>query len=459
MSLYNYLPGAKACIRIAGVKDEDHVLIITDLPMLADYIGEAIKKYKIKCECGIIYIPQFMRPMKKLPDCLEKSILASNVVFTILEGKEEETAFRKSIVQLATGKRKIFNMISVKEEMFRSYGALSLSKDEFNEMVELTKKFALVLTMARGAKIQSAIYGETNLEINLEGSMKPAIISTGAVLEGSWGNLPSGEAFILPRKAEDNGKMIVDGAITYLGPLIDPIKFEVIDNKINLIEANNRNNRGARKFKALIEKIRNEAKKNGEDTSNITRVCEFGIGTNPKAGAREVIEIEKIRGTIHIGIGDNSQFGGPIRAPSHIDMVITSPIVTIDRKYTIIDRGFVKTPIIENYLSISYESFPDRLPPNSKIKVKDKGAVGVYETYLEKVWKDNRGNKFSWKIGDDETARMVRDIWDSIDKEREQEYRKLCKLCKKYDESIVCQLINVLNRYDVIEIVPQTSWS
>jgi leucyl aminopeptidase (aminopeptidase T) len=66
-----------------------------------------------------------------------------------------------------------------------------------------------------------------------------------------------------------------------------------------------------------------------EDT-NCRNIAELGIGTNDKASRPDnVLEAEKILGTIHIALGDNSGFGGLVSAPFHEDYVFYKPTVTL----------------------------------------------------------------------------------------------------------------------------------
>ncbi len=74
----------------------------------------------------------------------------------------------------------------------------------------------------------------------------------------------------------------------------------------------------------------------GEDGTN---VAELGIGTNDSARLTgNILEDEKILGTIHVAFGDNHSFGGNIRVPSHQDGVVMAPTVTIDGT-TVLDGG------------------------------------------------------------------------------------------------------------------------
>jgi aminopeptidase len=66
----------------------------------------------------------------------------------------------------------------------------------------------------------------------------------------------------------------------------------------------------------------------GEKAHNI---AEFGIGINPEARLiGNVLEDEKVGGTVHIALGDNSTFGGDVIAGIHLDGIITKPRIFVD---------------------------------------------------------------------------------------------------------------------------------
>ena len=60
-------------------------------------------------------------------------------------------------------------------------------------------------------------------------------------------------------------------------------------------------------------------------------LAELGIGTNPNARRPDnVLEAEKIKGTVHVAIGDNAHMGGRVEADFHEDFVLPQPDLYLD---------------------------------------------------------------------------------------------------------------------------------
>lgn len=72
---------------------------------------------------------------------------------------------------------------------------------------------------------------------------------------------------------------------------------------------------------------------------NARMIGEFGLGTNPAARlSPEVLEAEKVFGTCHLALGNNSGFGGIISVPFHSDGIILQPTVAIDGRVIVRDN-------------------------------------------------------------------------------------------------------------------------
>jgi len=95
--------------------------------------------------------------------------------------------------------------------------------------------------------------------------------------------------------------------------------------------------KGSEPYLKIIANKLNEKKEN-------RNIAELGIGTNDKAKRPDnILESEKIMGTIHIAFGDNSSFGGKVSTPFHQDFVFFYPTVTLisksGKKRLLIQKG------------------------------------------------------------------------------------------------------------------------
>lgn len=133
---------------------------------------------------------------------------------------------------------------------------------------------------------------------------------------GAFGNLPCGEGFIAPIEGTAEGRLIVDGTIAAIGRVAEPVELDVEGG--NLVAAS-----GA-EGERLLELLR----PHGEGATN---VAELGVGTNEKAQLTgELLEDEKILGTIHVAFGASAAIGGTIQVPVHLDCVVLEPDLAID---------------------------------------------------------------------------------------------------------------------------------
>ena len=131
---------------------------------------------------------------------------------------------------------------------------------------------------------------------------------------GCFGNLPAGEAYFAPLEGESHGVMVVEWGPT--SKLAHPLTLTIADGRVIRIQ-------GEDPLRARLEArfAENEACRN---------LAELGIGTNDKASRPDnVLEAEKILGTIHLALGDNTGFGGVVAAPFHEDYVFYQPTVTL----------------------------------------------------------------------------------------------------------------------------------
>ena len=130
---------------------------------------------------------------------------------------------------------------------------------------------------------------------------------------GSFGNLPAGEVYLAPLEGTSEGVMVLEYGPTR--KLTSPLELIVRNGMVTDI-------RGDEPLREWLEHRFAESEKN-------RNIAELGIGTNDRATRPDnILEAEKILGTIHIALGDNSGFGGTVQTPFHEDYVFYRPTLT-----------------------------------------------------------------------------------------------------------------------------------
>jgi len=185
---------------------------------------------------------------------------------------------------------------------------------DYRQIAARTLRICALMEAARAIRVTAP--AGTDITLPIEG--RKAHASTGIFREkGQWGNLPTGEAYLAPVEGRSRGVVVVDGSMASVGMVRRPIRITVEGGYATAIEGGEE----AAKLRALLEP-------HGKDAYT---VAEFGIGTNDKAILTgNILEDEKVMGTIHIAFGDNKSMGGSVRVASHLDGLVTKPSVWFD---------------------------------------------------------------------------------------------------------------------------------
>ncbi len=230
-----------------------------------------------------------------------------DVVIALPYYSTSHTNFRKFLTDIC--KTRYCSMPLFSEEMF--YSALqedfSLLKKRAKILLEkLENCETIIVKSSNGTYLRFSVKDRTFLE------------DTGDLTSpGSFSNLPAGEVFVAPCENSADGKIVIEYAPTY--KLSSPLTLWLNDGNVVHIE-------GEDNYKnELMNKLFSE--------ENNKKLAEFGIGINSQAtNYFNILEAEKIYGTIHLAFGDNSSFGGKIRANFHEDYIISNPTVEIFKK-------------------------------------------------------------------------------------------------------------------------------
>jgi leucyl aminopeptidase (aminopeptidase T) len=191
------------------------------------------------------------------------------------------------------------------------------------DLEELRRRgHAVADILTAGAEARITCPNGSDLRLGLEG--RSGTPDAGELSEpGAFGNLPCGEGFISPLQDAGGGRLVVDGTIASIGVPASPAELTVEDGR--LLSATGAE--GGRLMELLT--------KHGPDA---TRVAELGVGTNEKAIVTgELLEDEKILGTVHVAFGASAGIGGTVQVPVHLDCVVMKPTLTVDGETVVRD--------------------------------------------------------------------------------------------------------------------------
>ena len=205
------------------------------------------------------------------------------------------------------------------------------------------KRFATLLSTAKQATVRTE-YG-TDLHFSLEG--RQGRIDDGLFLSpGSFGNLPAGEAYIAPLEGSGEGHLVVlpdcpAGVMPAgwrTGGTKPPGWYPGLQDAMTLYFEKGEVVKLAG-VGTIGDQFRRQLNLESDDPKYKSRrnLAELGIGCNPNARRPDnVLEAEKIKGSVHIAIGDNAHMGGQVDSDLHEDFVQPQPDLILDGKAVIV---------------------------------------------------------------------------------------------------------------------------
>jgi leucyl aminopeptidase (aminopeptidase T) len=317
-----------------GLKDGEKVLVVTDIPTAEEWKTKTSSKLTEATERSIL--------AKMVSEIAAEKFHKNNVEFFVYPsigkhgtypGKEVEERMKGASVTTAittyslthTDARlntckaggRVASMPNFLAEMFYKGGPMA---SDYREIDKETKKIAEWITKANDVKVTSP--GGTDISFSVRD--RNGMVDAGIFNEkGSWGNLPSGEAYCTPLEGTANGRIVVE-----------PNWYADLKEKMTLVFKNGYvteitgGGKIGDEFRALLDFSKNE-----EPYISRRNLAELGIGTNPNAKRPDnLLESEKIKGTVHLAIGDNLHMGGKVSADLHQDFVIPKPTWMLDGK-------------------------------------------------------------------------------------------------------------------------------
>ena len=341
-----------------NVKKDERVLVFTDtindeeklssnkekerrerLPMLAKQIQMVGEKY---CHISFFSYPALMSHGKEPPKEIWEEVFGKENIRKIEKfwqkieektlTKDEEKEIKNILLNARYDAFIALSNFSTTHTLFRRiltdvcgarYASIPLFDEQmfsgpmavdWQEMRQRTEKVKNILNETKMVEIFTP--QGTHLEIYLNGRV--VLSDTGDLSKkASCSNLPAGEVYFAPKEGKTKGTMVIEYSPTTR--LKNPLILHIEKGNLSSIE-------GDDPFKKRLNTIfkRIPLAKN---------IAELGIGTNDKAKrADNILEAEKILGTVHIAFGDNTSFGGNVSVPFHEDYIQFYPTVVLHKE-------------------------------------------------------------------------------------------------------------------------------
>lgn len=297
---------AAACRRVLvdclATRPSEDVLVVADPPQrpLGEALVEAARA--IGTEAVLVEMEERSGHGVEPPRHVAAAMVASAVVAAPTSKSLSHTAARRAACEQGA---RVASMPRVSVEM--------LARTMRADAAEVARRaHAVADALTSGSEVHVTSEGGTDVVLSIEG--RSGIADDGDLsAPGSFGNLPAGEGFIAPVEGRTQGRIVFDGAALMLGA---PLVAIVEDGYATAWEQD------------ATGWAESTVRAHGRDA---LAIAELGIGTNDAAVlSGNVIEDEKVLGTVHLAFGDNHSFGGTTRVASHQDFVVLEPTVTID---------------------------------------------------------------------------------------------------------------------------------
>ncbi len=300
---------------VARARPGENVLILTDTAVSeriaaslasAAHAAGAIPSILVMLPCEY--------PGAPLPLPVEQAVKGSEVV---LMATSKSLAHADVIVQ-EQKKRRLVSMPGIMEETFIDGGGTI----DLKELKVITDKVSSVLAAGRRFELKSDKGTQAAFECRGKAFSRCAAppLPTGCAL------FPDGESITTLYEKTLEGRIVIDVYQTGVGPLREPIVFEVKKGKVVKMT-------GGIEAQLLMELL----EQHGDENSYY--FGEFALGTNPKARfIGSAGEDKKVMGTVHLALGDDIGIGGELRSKLHLDGVIGRPTLVADGK-TVIEDG------------------------------------------------------------------------------------------------------------------------
>jgi aminopeptidase len=294
--------------RCLAVRPGENVVVVVDSPL--QHVGEALRDEAQRAQADAVLAVMSPRGDhgEEPPPPIAAALAASDVFIAPASKSLSHTQARKRASE--RGARGA-TMPTVTADMLAR-----LMDIDFDTMRARSHAIAQLLDAADDARVTCP--RGTDLTLDLRG--RHGVADDGDLTApGAFGNLPCGEGFIAPAGGEGT---VVARSLAGIG--LGEARLTVSGGRLTAATG------------AEGEQLYERLTAHGEAGTNL---AELGVGTNEKAGLTgNVLEDEKVLGTIHVAFGASAAIGGTVAVPIHLDVVVTDASLTIGDA-PVLERG------------------------------------------------------------------------------------------------------------------------
>ncbi len=330
--------GVLSMLRVnMGLKEGERLLVVADPPTLEHWadkdllvLQDQMERSALARMVADIARESFLQSMvdfypypsagqhgSEPGEAVAEKMSQADVLIAIVNYSLSHTAGRARATEAGA---RIASMPGFEARMFHPGGPMSV---DYQQVAEDTEKLAQLVTEAERATVRSP--GGTDISFSVAG--REGGVDTGLCTErAAWSNLPAGEAYAAPLEGTAEGVIVAQAG--WYPHLAEDMSFHFEKGLVVSLEGGGKVGDEFRKLLQL----------GSEEQVHLARrnLAELGIGTNPNAKQPDnVLEAEKIKGTVHLAIGDSSHMGGRVVADLHEDFVIPQPDLLLDGRLVI----------------------------------------------------------------------------------------------------------------------------
>ena len=334
--------------QVLAVQKDEHVLIVTNPEREVYRIAQALYSAGISLGAS----PTLLVQQRKTSfDNAEPSIINAiktepEVVISISAermGKDKAALTTPYKGRDGAPYSHIFDYLLYDAKKIRAFWSPKVTAEMFTRTVPidyaaLRRRCARIANMLQGKKeVHVKTDLGTDVTIGIQGR-RSKLDDGNFSSPGRGGNLPAGEVYISPQLGVSHGTIVFDGSITLDETIVIkyPIKVEIEKGFVTEIGGRTEAkklvdylNKAEKRPFEMMKKGDLDKKRAEEFSRNARHIGELGIGTNPNAKiVGNVLEDEKVLGTVHFAIGSN--YDNDAQALIHSDGIVKKPTISID---------------------------------------------------------------------------------------------------------------------------------